>query len=83
MDYFSKLVRRVSIKAIIVHLVGLIVSMSIVWGISYWILVTFSIQENTSVITLEPIQPIKISSSPEKSGVSRATTTASSTKSKK
>jgi len=45
MDYFSKLLRKVSIKAIVVHLIGLAVSMSIIWGVSYLILITFSIQE--------------------------------------
>jgi len=45
MDYFSKLLRKISIKAIVVHLIVLAVSMSIIWGVSYLILITFSIQE--------------------------------------
>jgi hypothetical protein len=83
MDYFSKLLRKISIKAIIVHFVGLVASMSVVWGVSYWILVTFSIQENPVVVTVEPIQHIKISSSTAKSKIDQATTTSPKSKSKK
>lgn len=45
MDYLAKVLKKISIKSILTHTVGLIVSMSIIWGVSYLILITFSIQE--------------------------------------
>lgn len=86
MDYVFKILKKVSIKGTIVHLVGLIASMAIIWGVSYLILVTFSIQENPVVIPDEPIKQAKVVTSTTKSKVAtstHATTTATSTKSKK
>ncbi len=51
MDYFLKMTRKISIKSIAVHAVGLIVSMAVIWGISYLILVTFSIQDQEVAVT--------------------------------
>ena len=77
MDYVSKLVRKISIKGLFVHIVGLIVSMSIIWGVSYLILVTFSIQENTIEV------PTTATSTLKKATQATSTkNTASTTKSK-
>lgn len=91
MDYLVKIVRRLSIKNIAVHVVGLVVSMAVVWGVSYLILVTFSIQESALV---EPPIPVFVSNikqasstvatSTKKTVVGKtASSTATSTKSKK
>lgn len=88
MDYIAKMVRKLSIKSIAIHIVGLVVSMSIIWGISYLILVTFSIQDSETAIKLaEPIQVKNVvstsTSSLKKSTSTTATTTATTSKHKK
>jgi uncharacterized membrane protein len=46
MERFAKIVRQISIKNIAVHIVGIAFAGAIIWGVSYLLLVTFSIQES-------------------------------------
>ncbi len=80
MDYVSKLIRKISIKSLFVHAVGLIASMSIIWGVSYLILVTFSIQESTTKIGNDQVDLLKTATSTIKNKTSQGASTASTTK---
>ncbi len=87
MDYVKKLLKRISIKAILVHTIALAASLGVIWGVSYLILVTFSIQDNTTV----PATVVQMTASSTatstlkniKKGTGHATSTGSSTKAKK
>jgi len=47
MERFAKIARQISIKNIAVHIVGIAFAGAIIWGVSYLLLITFSIQEST------------------------------------
>ena len=80
MERFTKIARQISVKNIAVHIVGIAFAGGIIWGVSYLLLVTFSIQENTKNV------PAMESSGKNTASTSAATTSksvSSSTKSTK
>ncbi|MEI8061731.1 MAG: hypothetical protein WCG97_00335 [bacterium] len=90
MDYLTKILRRISIKSVLVHIIALSASIGVIWGISYLILVTFSIQDSAVVVVPASEVIPKIASNTasstlknSKKGTGHATSTSSSTKSKK
>lgn len=59
MNNITRIIRQVSIKSLAVHLVGLVVSGAIIWGVSYLLLVTFSIQDNNKNAEIELLNMAK------------------------
>ncbi len=81
MDQLIKLIKKISVKGLLVHLIGLIVSMSIIWGVSYLILITFSIQDSVVPTPIVPIIQIKAKTA-QGTSTKSTSTKATSTKSK-
>lgn len=75
MERFAKIVRQISIKNIAVHIVGIAFAGAIIWGVSYLLLVTFSIQESTKNAPVNVETSGKVTASSTNKSSTETTTT--------
>lgn len=80
MDYLSKISRKISIKILLINIAGTILSMGIIFAVSYVILINFSNQETAISNQNEVDIGIKNATSSIKNKTLQATSTATSSK---